>query len=181
MIATAGSRGLGKIGRAMSVGAVALMLLSPLACAAAEPALECDFDQAYLAKRLQQAASRNGGARLDAADKTATWRLRNGETVQVTHGGCVDLGTTVRLIYAKGRPAPSREAAVERIIGIAERYWSAADARRIEAAYRRGKPRERQIDPGKIELSGALDPVGFSFEFYILLSGSEVELSWQEA
>ncbi|MGO4775182.1 hypothetical protein AB4084_06650, partial [Lysobacter sp. 2RAB21] len=77
------------------MSAALLMLALPLACFASDAASDCDFNQAYLAKRLQQAAARHGGAKLDPAERTATWRLRNGETVQVTHGGCVDLGTRV--------------------------------------------------------------------------------------
>ncbi|MGO1069873.1 hypothetical protein [Lysobacter sp. CA199] len=65
-----------------------------------------------------------------------------------------------------------------------EPMWAgltAADARRIEAAYRRGKHREQQIRPGVFETSGALDPGGFSFECCIQRSGGEVSVSWQEA
>lgn len=141
---------------------------------------DCDFDQAHLDERLRQAAARHRGAKLDPVEKTATWTLPGGETVQVSHGGCVDLGTSVQLIYAKGRPAPTREAAVKRAIEAVATYWSAADARRIEAAYRRGPLREQRIRPGVIELSGLLDPDG-PFEFQLQVSSDEVSLSWQEA
>lgn len=148
---------------------------------ASEQTADCDFDQAHLAQRLRQAAARHGGAKLDPLEKTATWSLPGGETVQVGHGGCVDLGTSVKWVYAKGRPAPTREVAVKRAIEAVATYWSATDARRIEAAYRRGNLQERPVRPGVIELSGPLDPDGFSFEFHIEQSDQGVTVSWQEA
>ncbi|MGH8081910.1 MAG: hypothetical protein ACREP7_15150 [Lysobacter sp.] len=162
-------------------GAMALIALWSAAHPAWAQDSDCDFDQAALARRLQQAASRHGGAKLDPIEKTATWTLRNGETVQVAYGGCVDLGATVRLIYAKGRAAPARAAAIQRSIDSVARYWSDADARRLQAAYKRGGLREQEIRPGVTELSGSLDPGGFSFEFHIQQSASEVSISWQEA
>lgn len=168
-------------------GAVALALLVSFNGVAADSRLvadkpvECDFDQAYLAQRLQQAASRHGGAKLDAIEKTATWTLANGETVQLAYGGCIDLGTRVRLIHAKGRPAPTREIAVKRLIDTVARYWTAADARRIEVAYRRGHLQEREIRSGVTEISGPLDADGFSFEFRIEQSDGEISVSWQDA
>lgn len=178
-VATAISRG--SPTHAMRLSAVLLVLALPLACFASDAASDCDFNQAYLAKRLQQAAARHGGAKLDSAERTATWRLRNGETVQVTHGGCVDLGTRVSLTYAKGAPAPTREAAIKRVLATVETYWTAADAQRLRAAIAHGGLREAEPRPGVIEISGALDPGGFSFEFHIERSASGVSISWQEA
>lgn len=141
---------------------------------------DCDFDQAYLAQRMQQVAARHGG-RLDAGGN-AVWALRNGETITVASGGCVHYGTTVSLIYAPGAPTPSREIAIERLLAAVSKYWRPDAARRLQAALRAGAYETRTLDDGSTEQVGALDPgAGFSFEYRLLLGEREVRIGWEEA
>lgn len=142
---------------------------------------DCDFDQAYFAKRMQQVAARHGG-RLDAATGTAIWSLRNGETVTVASGGCVHYGTTVSLVYAPDAPAPSREVAIERLFAAVSKYWQPAAARRLQALVRAGVYATKTLDDGGIELVGSLEPgESFSFEYRLILGKHEVRISWEEA
>lgn len=142
--------------------------------------IECDFDQDYLAKRMQQVAARHGG-RLDAAG-TAIWKQRNGETVTVASGGCVHYGTTVSLAYAPGASAPSREVAIERLLAAVSKYWQPSAARRLQVALRAGGYETQTLDDGSVELVGSLDPgPGFSFEYRLILGKREVRISWEEA
>lgn len=141
---------------------------------------DCDFDQAYLAQRMQQVAARHGG-RLDAGG-TAVWALRNGETITVASGGCVHYGTTVSLIYAPGAPTPSREVAIERLLAAVSKYWQPGAARRLQAALRAGAFETRVLDDGNTEQVGALDPgAGFSFEYRLILGKREARIGWEEA
>lgn len=141
---------------------------------------DCDFDQAYLAKRMQQVAARHGG-RLDASGN-AVWMLSNGETVIVASGGCVHYGTTVSLIYAPGSAAPSREVAIERLLAAISKYWQPGAARRLQAALRAGVYETRTLDDGSAEQIGALDPgAGFSFEYRLILGEREARIGWEEA
>ncbi|ALN78337.1 hypothetical protein [Lysobacter antibioticus] len=141
---------------------------------------DCDFDQAYFAKRMQQIAARHGG-RLDATG-TAIWKLRNGETITVASGGCVHYGTTVSLVYAPGASAPSREVAIDRLFATVSKYWQPAAARRLQALVRTGAYQTRTLDDGSTELVGSLDPgQGFSFEYRLILGKHEVRISWEEA
>ncbi|MGO1002191.1 hypothetical protein [Lysobacter sp. CA196] len=166
---------------AMPVFAVPVLAMLVLAPPAGAHDVECDFDQDYLAKRMQQAAARHGG-RLDAATGTAIWKLRNGETVTVASGGCVHYGSTVSLVYAPGATAPSREVAIERLLAAVSKYWQPAAARRLQAALRTGAYETQTLDDGSVELIGSLDPgPGFSFEYRLLLSKHEARISWEEA
>lgn len=141
---------------------------------------ECDFDQEYLAKRMQQAAARHGG-RLDPATGTAIWKQRNGEAVTVASGGCVHYGTTVSLAYAPGASAPAREVAIERLLAAVSKYWQPGAARRLQVALRAGGYETQTLDDGSVELVGSLDPgPGFSFEYRLILGKREVRISWEE-
>ncbi|WP_031370627.1 hypothetical protein [Lysobacter antibioticus] len=152
-----------------------------IALPAAAQDIECDFDQDYLAKRMQQIAARHGG-RLDAATGTAIWKLRNGETVTVASGGCLHYGTTVSLVYAPGASAPSREVAIERLFAAVSKYWQPAAARRLQALVQAGAYATKTLDDGSIELVGSLDPgESFSFEYRLILGKHEVRISWEEA
>lgn len=153
--------------------------------ATASPAVaqdsDCDFDQAYFAKRMQQIAARHGG-RLDPATGTAIWKLRNGETVTVASGGCVHYGTTVSLVYAPDAPVPSREVAIERLFAAVSKYWQAGDARRLQALVQAGAYATKTLDDGSTELVGSLEPgESFSFEYRLILGKHEVRISWEEA
>lgn len=142
---------------------------------------DCTFDQQALKQRMREVAARHGGGRLNAAGDTATWRLRNGDTVSVGNGGCADLGTSVTLRYGAGRRVPTTDVAIGRITDAIATYWSSAEAAHVADAIRAAKSKAVRGDDGTTVIEGPLEPgPGFSFWFELRLSPKQAWIAWQD-
>lgn len=140
---------------------------------------DCTFDQAYLAQARDALARRHPGGTVDADG--VSWRLDSGDVVTVGHGGCVDLGTTIRISFAPGS-RPTTEQAVSRLLAVTARYWSAEDARRIAATLSQRKFVTRVFEHGAIEYQSTRDEQSrFTFGFTLTVSADEVSVSWTDA
>lgn len=163
-----------------------LLLIATLMALVAAPARllageECDFDQAHLARYLVDLAARNPGGMVDAKEGRVTWRLRDGGSVAVGHGGCVDLGTSIQLAFASARRPPTREA-IRRLLAAVATYWSPRDAMQVAAVLAAGKFKARIGGDGTVEFEADRDPDSpFPFGFTVTLSAGEAAVSWQEA
>ena len=160
------------------------LLLGALLVPAANPALaadadDCTFDQAYLAQARAELARRHPGGRVDADG--VSWRLDTGDVVTVGHGGCVDLGTVVRIAFAPGSRRTT-EQAIDRLLAATARYWSAEDARHIAATLSQRKFVTRVLDHGAIEYESTRDETSrFAFGFILSVSADAASVSWTDA
>lgn len=142
---------------------------------------ECDFDQAYLASKLLDLAARHRGGTVDARERHVVWQLLDGGSVVVAHGGCVDLGTSIRLTFAPGRRPATREA-IGRLLAVVSQYWAPRDAKHIAAVLAAGKFEARVGGDGTVEFEADRDPDSpFAFGFTVTLSATNVAVFWQEA
>ncbi|HEY0505540.1 MAG TPA: hypothetical protein VGD42_18800 [Lysobacter sp.] len=140
---------------------------------------ECTFDQAYLAEARTELAGRHPGGRIDADG--VSWRLDSGDVVTVGHGGCVDLGTVVRIAFAPGSSRTTEEA-IDRLLTATARYWSAEDARHLAATLSQGKFVTRVLDHGAIEYQSTRDETSrFTFGFTLTVSADVASVSWTDA
>ena len=141
----------------------------------------CAFDQAYLARSLEDLAARNPGGLVNLGSNEVSWRLPNGQVVSVGHGGCVDLGTTVKLTFP-GNAEPTTKEAVRLLLAAVSRYWSRQDSQNIASILANRKFKAHINAGGVVEIEADQDPDSpFFFGFTITLSGKEAAVSWQEA
>lgn len=156
---------------------IRVTLLALLNCASV-PALaseDCDFDQAYLAKRMEQIAARVPGG--SAEGGRATWRLPSGEIVRVAYGGCVDLGASVEVTNARGVKLSTREA-TERLLHVVSRFWSERDSRNIAAAFAGGRfSTTRKEEGGWLVEAPANEE--FPFGVTLEISDSKASVAWR--
>lgn len=157
---------------------IGMALLASLGWAST-PALageDCDFDQAYLAKRIEQIAARVPGGSVDK-DGRATWRLPSGEIVRVAYGGCVDLGTSIEVANVRNARLSTREA-TERLLHVVSRFWSEGDSRDIAAALADGRfsTTSKQEGGWLFEVPSNNE---FPFGFTLEISGSKASVAWQ--
>lgn len=124
------------------VGPRKLSILCTLLALSASPLLyaggdDCTFDQNYQIKRVAEMAARHPGGRMSADRRMVSWRSADGSVLSVAHGGCADLGTTIRLSYPSGR-RPDNRVALRRLFAAVSAYWSPADAKDMVAAFASG-------------------------------------------
>lgn len=157
---------------------IAMVLLASLGWVSA-PALaseDCDFDQAYLAKRIEQIVAHVPGGSSDKNGR-ATWRLPSGEIVRVAYGGCVDLGVSIEVANARGVKLSTREA-VERLLHVASMFWSERDSLDIAAVLADGGFSTTPKQEGGW-LFEAPPNEEFPFGFTLEISDSKASIAWQ--
>ena len=161
--------------------AIATLLIALLAL----PALtsvkdECDFDQAYLADYLEEVSARNPGGTVNLADREITWYPGNGSVVVVGHGGCVDLGTSIKQYYPRSS-RPSTEQAISDLLKAVSKYWSSQISKDIAGILAKQMYTKNILADGTVEIEAAPRPdSSFPFGFTIVVSDTDAAIGWQE-
>ncbi len=141
---------------------------------------ECDFDQAYLANHLMEVSARNPGGNVNLADREITWYQDNGAVIVVGHGGCFDLGTSIKQCY----PPPSRpstEQAISDLLKAVSKYWSSRDSKELAEILAKQKYTKKILEDGTVEIEATPEPGSpFPFGFAIVVTDKDATISWQE-
>lgn len=167
------------------VGSRKLSMLCALLVLCTSPSLragddECTFDQDYQIKQVARMAARHPGGRMSEDLRMVSWRSADGSVLSVAHGGCVDLGTTVRLRYPSDR-RPDNRIALRRLFAAVSTYWSPADAENMVAAFANGAFTVRAQDGERVELDltrgeHSRFPLGLSLS----IAPTELAVTWTE-
>ena len=141
---------------------------------------DCSFDQDYQIKRMAEIAVRHPGGRMSEDRRMLSWRNADGSVLSVAHGGCADLGKTVRLSYPAGR-RPENRIALRRLFAAVSEYWSPADARGMVAEFARGSfaVRASQRDLVELDLLHS-DDSQFPLGLTLSIQPTELAITWTE-
>ena len=138
----------------------------------------CDFDQKAVLEQLVSLSKSNPGGVLDRKNYQVTWKEASGKTVQIRHGGCVDLGSSV-VLSLPGRI--DTRTAVKELILTTAKYWSPREANELARLLTARQFTTNRPAPGllEFEVDGKSSHV-FSSGFTLAVQSSEFSLSWQE-
>ncbi|RDZ26425.1 hypothetical protein [Lysobacter silvisoli] len=141
---------------------------------------ECSFDQANQIKRIAEAAARRPGGRIGEQGHAVSWRNADGSVLSLSHGGCADLGTTIRLNYPPGK-RPEVRIALRRLFAAVSERWSKADADNMVAAFAQHQFETRSESPKLTELDlqrgdGSAFPLGLTLS----ITPAGVAVTWTE-
>lgn len=162
-----------------------LSILCALLALCASPLLhagddDCTFDQDYQIKRVAEMAARHPGGRVSADRRMVSWRSADGSVLSVAHGGCADLGTTVRLSYPSDR-RPDNRIALRRLFAAVSEYWSSAEARDMVAAFASGAFTARARDRELVELDLVRsEDSPFPLGLIVSITPTELAVTWTQ-
>ncbi len=140
----------------------------------------CTFDQSHQAHQLAKLAARHPGAVIDQNGQSVTWHLRDGSTLTVGQGGCMDYGTSVRLKFARGQPLPLAKT-LPRLIAVTARHLPPAYAKDIADVWAHHTFRRSVSDEGSIKLDAERDGKSlFSYPLEIDLTKTDITAVWRE-
>lgn len=136
----------------------------------------CDFDQAAVAQQLLTKAHKVPGSK-KVSSAEFLWAEDSGRTVQVSYGGCVDLGVEVSISKPAGLGAPLSE---DDLIRAVARYWSTTDAEFLAEALAGGRGEVQANGKARVIEFGRDVSDAFPFGFTVSLASNHVWVSWQE-
>ena len=141
---------------------------------------ECDFDQAYLANYLIEVSARNPGGTVNIADREISWHSDNGAVIVVSHGGCFDLGTSIKQQYPPTFK-PSTEQAISDLLRAVSKYWSSKVSKDIAVILATPMYTRNILSDGTVEIEATPGPGSpFPFGFTIVVTDKDATIGWQE-
>lgn len=151
----------------------ALVAAMPFLALAAD---QCDFDQAAVAQHLATKAQKVPGSKRISSTELL-WAEASGRTVQISYGGCVDLGVEVSISKPAGLGAPLSQNDLVRAVA---RYWSTTDAELLAGALAGGRGNVQANGKARVIEFGRDVSDAFPFGFTVSLAPDHVWVSWQE-
>lgn len=163
--------------RPMKLAATILWLAALMPIASSTAGADCDFDQQAVRDKLGSLANANPGGVLDAENHRVTWK-DPARTVHVEYGGCVDLGSSVSVIFSD---RVDTRTAVAEVIAATSRYRSAGYAAAAARVLATGQFETHRPAPALVafEASKEASPM-LPFGFILEVRATQASLSWQE-
>ena len=141
---------------------------------------DCDFDQTYLANYLTAVSARNPGGTVNLHEQKITWYPDDGAVVVVSHGGCVDLGTSIKQYYPP-TSRPATEQAISDLLKVVSKYWSSQVSGDIAVILAKQMYTRNILADGTVEFEVAPGQASaFPFGFTIMVSNKDATIGWQE-
>ena len=138
----------------------------------------CDFDQRAVLEQLISTSRSNPGGVLDRKNFQVTWKDASGKIIQIGHGGCVDLGSSIALSFPGHIDTHT---AVKELILTTSKYWSPIEASEVARLLTARQFTTNRPAPGILEFEAGRETSQiFSFGFTLTVQSNEVLLSWQE-
>lgn len=152
---------------------IAFVAAMPVLALAEDP---CDFDQAAVAQQLSMKAHNVPGSRRISSTELL-WAEASGRTVQISYGGCVDLGVEVSISKPAGLGAPLGQ---DDLVRAVARYWSATDARLLAEALAGGRGEVQANGKVRVIEFGRDDSEAFPLGLTVSLAPNHAWVSWKE-
>ncbi|MBN6104268.1 hypothetical protein JR064_19065 [Xanthomonas sp. CFBP 8703] len=160
----------------IATSALLITLLIPAAKASAGDT--CDFDQAAVLQELVSKAKANPGGVLDANNHRVAWKDASGRTVQISHAGCMDLGSSVKVSFPE---STDTRTAVAALMLATSNYWSPIQANEASRILGAGQFTTSRPAPGSVEFEVDKEASpAFPFGFTLEVKSDRALLSWQQ-
>lgn len=141
---------------------------------------ECDFDQAYLANYLIEVSARNPGGTVNLQEQEITWYPDDGAVVVVSHGGCFDLGTSIKQYYPP-TSKPATEQAISDLLEVVSKYWSSQTSEDIAVILAKQMYTRDVLADGTVVFEVTPGQASaFPFGITIVVSNKDATIGWQE-
>ncbi|MBN6111524.1 hypothetical protein [Xanthomonas bonasiae] len=160
----------------IATSALLITLLIPAAKASAGDT--CDFDQEAVLRELVSTANANPGGVLDRKNHRVTWKDASGKTVQISHAGCMDLGSSVKVFFPE---RTDTRTAVAALILATSNYWSPIQANEVSRILSAGQFTTSRPAPESVEFEVDKEASqAFPFGFTLEVKPDGASLSWQQ-